>query len=211
MTAGTVAFFVVYALFGLSQVGSSLTGLGGTVAFTKAAQDYKSHMEDLQHRYLEATIKAGSNGLLEFKWLTQKADIGPKRELVQKVIESDKALREAVANGEKNFRQALVDAGVPQKMTDDAVRGFNQARADGKLELMLKVRDTDIQVFSDAGKLLDLLEAQWGHWSRTDGGLAFEDDAALDQFNGLLHDIQKAAAAQGEAEKKLTALGMKLN
>lgn len=208
--AATTTFFVVFGLATVGQVLPKLSNVatratGGLAAVQEGAKRYTDQLKAQQARYDEITAKADALHLLSFDWLTDKALAAPRREAIRAVIAMNQEIRQATLDGERHFRQALESSGTPAASLEEALRGFRQSRAD-KLQHMLKARDTEEQIFQAAIKLIDLLEAEWGHWSREDGKIAFEDDDAIAKFNALMADIQTAAKEQEAAQRHLTLI-----
>lgn len=206
--AATVTFFVVFGLAVIGQVLPKISGslarvTGGLATVQEGAKRYTDELKAQQARYDAITAKADAQHLLSFDWLTDKALIAPRRQAIQAVIAMNQEIRQATLDGERHFRHALESSGTPAALIEDALRGFRQTRAD-KLPHMLKARDTEEQIFKDALKLIDLLEAEWGDWSRENGKIAFENDDAIASFNAILADIQTAAKEQAEAQRHLT-------
>ena len=204
------AMAVFFALFGLSIVGQLLplvsgpllAGFNDGVALQEAGKKYVAEMSAAKDRYEAAIAKVDSSHILDFVWLTEQSKIGPRRTAVQELIAVNAEFRQTVANGEKLYRAALVEKGVSARSSESAVIGFKKAQAD-KVSVMLKIRDLDEEVFVAVLKVLNLLDAEWGHWTRDNGQIAFERDAALAQFNAALGDVQAAAKAQAAAQQQL--------
>ncbi len=204
--AANVTFFVIYGLAVAGQllplVNGKLTGITDAVALQEAGKKYVADVNAAKDRYQAAGLKADSNHVLDFKWLTDQASIAPRRTALKELVAVNQEFRQVVANGEKNYRAALAAKGVSAQSIESAVAGFDKAQV-AKLPLMLKIRDTDDAMFAAVLTLVDLLDSEWGHWSRRNGQIAFERNTALTKFNAAIAEVQAAAKEQAAAQKQL--------
>ena len=197
--ARTTAFFVTLALGVLGLVSQRVNeGL----KITEVGKNFSAQIAAAKDRYTKANTKADMSHLLSFTWLTDKSLIAPRRAAMQEVLAANDALRAFLADGETAFRTALKQGGVSDEGIEKNLTEYRNAQA-GKLPLVLKIRDTESRMIVTALTMLDLLEAQWGHWSMDNGRLVFEDQAAIEQFNTALHSIQAVAKEQAGYQKEL--------
>ncbi len=171
-------------------------------AAARALAGYLAQMQKQAQAY-EAALK----GLIDAEVLSfdlrDRAAIAGHRKLLVDFAAANDQLTDLVRRSEKLARTALTDAKVPERTIEATMTGFNKGRPQRQLQLRIREQD---RILGEAGlAALDLLEKNWGRWSRdeTSGELTFQDDAALAAFNEQMAKIQAAADEQGKAQQEL--------
>lgn len=198
--ASTLSFFVVLAMLVILQ--ASQKSVADRTAINEVAKEYSDGIEHQKQKYLALAAKADMEHVLNFAWLTDKSQVPARRTAVQLAMAANLEWRRHLAAGAEEFRQALVQRGVSERKVTATVADFVKAQ-DGKLPVVLRIRDEDADLYKSTITLLNLLESQWGHWSRSSGRMVFEDDDTLTTFNATMRAVQATAQAQMADQKQL--------
>lgn len=149
---------------------------------------------------LDRLIAAGSVSPASIKAKTEIAD---RRLMLDQVRSHSVKLGNVVFGAPDEIHRLLREKGVSAKKADEAKKGF----VDGmRLPAQRKMRKTDLDLFKAMDTQLDVLERSWGKWQATDdGGIIFEHDRDLEDYNAAVAAMDKAMVEQEEAQRTLLA------
>ena len=155
--------------------------------------------ETVLARVTEAEIfsfKIGANGTF--------AD---QRQLIGEFLVTNKRFTETLRNGGEMVRAELDNAGVPARVRDATVKGFENSQIKIR-PLQMRIRGADQILGDSALAIFDLLEKNRRKWNpdKSTGSPVFTDDKTLEAYNGLIEKIQAAAAEQTTAQGELVQL-----
>jgi len=168
----------------------------------RALAVYLARMQEKAQAYEAALKRMLDADVLAFNF-SDRAMIEPHRKLIVDFAAANDEMTDTVLRAEELARAELVTAKVPERTIEATMNGFNKGRV--QRQLQLRIREYD-HTLGEAGlATLDLLDKNWGRWSRdeTSGQLRFQDDATLDTFNGLMTKIQTAADEQTRTQQEL--------
>ncbi|MEI9897050.1 MAG: hypothetical protein WDN28_25110 [Chthoniobacter sp.] len=134
-----------------------------------------------------------------------RPDIERDRQIVRDFLATNARLTDSLQYGEGFIRAELKTANVPGSVRDSAVALY--ARSQGPvLPLQLRVRRCDQVIGENALAVLDLLDFNWGEWSRdaATGRLDFTNSVTLATFQDYVGKIESAANERAAAQEVLT-------
>lgn len=161
--------------------------------FNKYQSDYNSAVKIFQN----AKVLSAAN-------LTNKAVLAARREAVQGFLDANAKLKDLIVHGAENYRAELDRLHTSQSLADQAMAGYHK-RADVMNPLVVSIREKDDNIGQAMLGIIDLEEADWGHWSisQTSGKIRFEDATQAQAYNARLKEIRDASAEQAQLQQKL--------
>lgn len=175
---------------------------GDDAAATRAMANYLAKMQIEARGYEAALARLLEANVLNFQ-ISDRAEFEAHRQLVRDFAAANEQLTANVRNAETLARAELAAEKTSSRLTEETMAGFNQGR--GQRQMQLRIREQDRVLGEASLGALDLLEKNWGRWSRdeTSGQLSFEDDATLESFNALISQIEAAADEQTKVQQEL--------
>jgi hypothetical protein len=180
---------------------------GQDAALMLGTKAYFQRLQTFKQGYEVSAAKLTTAQVLETSHLDRREQLAEREALVKAFLKANADLREFVNKNDENYARELVNAKVPQQGVDLALAAFHRNSAP-QVPLILAVRDSNERIANAMIGVLDLLDAQWGHWEMDSTGLklTFEDAAATKKFNSYLKDIREASVTQAESQKRLAIL-----
>ncbi|MDR3403298.1 MAG: hypothetical protein P4L99_12445 [Chthoniobacter sp.] len=187
----------------LGQAGSQMGGLEG--AETRALSKFLANLQARLHAYTVAANRLQQAKILSWN-LETRAMLDTNRQIVRDFLASNERLGDAEAHDADLLRAEYDTEKVPAHIRDSLVEAYAK-RAAALHPLQMEVRLSDRTQGENALAVFDLLEANWGKWTRnaTTGRLDFENPTVLDAFNDCVNKIREADAEGRKAEEEMRA------
>ena len=176
----------------------------GDAAAARALGAFLSKMQIQVREYEASAARLTEANVFSFA-IRDRSTLEAHRQIVRDFLTSNAKLTDTLRNAEQLARAELDAANIPAKLRETTMAGFNQSQATRPLQLRIRAYD---QTLGDAALAThDLLEKNWGKWSRdkTTGQIRFEEDATLSAYNALIEKVQTAADEQGKVQAELVA------
>jgi hypothetical protein len=138
--------------------------------------------------------------------IRERAEIERDRKIIRDFFTTNARLADTLQNGEGFIRAELNTAKVPAATRDSLLTRY--AKSEGPLlPLQMHVRHCDQVIGENALAVLDLLDFNWGEWSRDEatGRIDFTNTITLATFKDYVGKIEAAAAERKQAEDELTS------
>jgi hypothetical protein len=189
-------------LEGMQQVveAAAANGTGDTALMAKATAIYLKKMQPALAEYNDVMKAWHETPILDLSGVQKREQLEPKRALVKRFLAANDKITALTVNPEKIYREELQKAAVPEKAIESAIAGIHNAIA-ARRELVSKIRGDDRRMGNALLGMLDVLDANWGHW-RYDAQkqkTIFENDAALDKYVNYRDEMEMA----GKEQKRL--------
>jgi hypothetical protein len=176
---------------------------GDNGAVEEAGRKIKEQMDAATANFQKAVTDAKFSTMLDAAQYTDRGKIAASRAGLLRAKAANAELRKVMAGREAAFKAELERAGASGAAEEQALTGFRKGQGN-KLELVLKIRDDEDQMETKALELLDLLDAQWGHWHAVAGeGIGFDDPVERANYNEHIKAVQAIAAEQAEYQKQV--------
>ena len=180
---------------------------GETAAILHANQNFLQHMQSQQRAYENATRALTDAKVLSTATLEQRSQLQQRRAIVQSFRNANANLKTFIQHGEANYRADLATFHISPEQQQEAVNGFMKGYS-AQLPLLVTVRDADERMGQAMLAVLDLFDAQWGHW-RYDAAsrlVRFDDSKAVGQYNASMAEIKQAGTDQAAAQQRLATV-----
>jgi hypothetical protein len=180
---------------------------GQDAALMLGTKAYFQRLQTLKQGYEDNAAKLTTARVLDTANLNRRDQIIQRQAMVKEFLVANSNLRDFIKKNDENYARELVNAKVPQQGVDLALAAFHRNSAP-QVPLILAVRDSNERIANAMIGVLELLDAQWGHWEVDSSGLKliFQDAAATKKFNGYLSEIRDASATQAASQKRLATL-----
>ncbi|MDR3404820.1 MAG: hypothetical protein P4L99_20115 [Chthoniobacter sp.] len=136
--------------------------------------------------------------------IRDRVEIDRDRKIVRDFLDTNTRLMDSLQYGEGFIRAELSTAGVPASVRDTALALY--AKSQGPvLPLQMHVRRCDQTIGENALAVLDLLDFNWGEWTRDEptGRLDFNNSVTLATFKDYVGKIAAAADERAAAQEEL--------
>ena len=189
----------------LKKASQQMEGESGRVMEASAA--YLTELQKLSKVYDAEFKRLEGANILEAGTLTNKAQIGERKEIVQHFLKVNGDIDRFVAAGEQNFRAEMTRRKVSQTRIDREVEAFRKA-SQSRTPLIRAIRASDKRIGNGMLNVLTLLESDWGNWEydRKSGGVVFSDQAILDRYLASLDDIVASGKQQIALQQRLVSM-----
>lgn len=136
--------------------------------------------------------------------IRDRVEIDRDRKIIQQFLDTNTRLTDTLQHGEGLIRAELETAKVPPSTRDAALALFakNQAPI---LPLQMRLRQCDETIGKNGLAVLDLLDFNWGSWTRNEATqkLSFDSTISLALFQDYVGKIEAAANERKAAEDQL--------
>jgi hypothetical protein len=141
----------------------------------------------------------------------EREDIERDRKIIRDFLATNARVSDTLRNGEGFIRAELETAKVPATARESALALYTKTEGP-LLPLQMRVRDCDQAIGENALAVLDLLDFNWGEWSRDEatGQMNFTNSVTLETFRDYVGKIAAAATERKAAEDELEKKGRKL-
>jgi hypothetical protein len=140
-----------------------------------------------------------------FTWnIRRPEDLVHDRDLVHTFLDTNAQLIDGLQYGADFIRAELNTAHVPATERD-AILDRHEKMAKPLLPLQMRVRHADQAIGENALEILNLLDLNWGAWTRDEatGRLDFTNSLTLDAFHEYAGKLSTAAAEREQAQKEV--------
>jgi hypothetical protein len=170
----------------------------------KGSQAYLARLQELQQSYQAASSNLTAARVLCTSNLIDRDDIQQRKAVVQNFLKCNEAVKIFTIHSEDNYRAELVRLNVSPAVIESAVEGFHRSSAP-QVPVVVEIRAQDERIGCGMLAVLDLLDANWGHWSYNaeSGHVRFESPDLVDQYNSDLKGINDAGVEQVASQKRL--------
>jgi hypothetical protein len=183
---------------------------GGKARMLKALAQFSKEMTERAATFQAITKQVTEAGIFKFTAVGKKEELTMRRDLVRSYLKESGELQHFQENSEKQVRAALVAEQVEGAMLEDVIVGFKKGAA--HLGVQIETRRTEQEYLKVALKILDLLDAEWGHWQGSPASkLTFASDALVERYKALAADLSKTQATYLEAERAMIVAMKKAN
>jgi hypothetical protein len=189
----------------LDQAAKAATGDEGLAL--KGSQAYLARLQEVQQAYQAASSKLQSARVLCTSNLVSREDIQGRKAVVQNFLKCNEAVKNFTIHSEDNYRAELVRLNVSPAFLESAAEGFHRSSAP-QVPLVVEIRAQDERIGDGMLAVLDLLDANWGHWSYNadSGRLRFETQDLVEQYDSDLRGINEAGLEQMASQKRLATV-----
>jgi biopolymer transport protein ExbB/TolQ len=187
------------------EASDKLSGPDKLIMESSAA--YAQTMQAEMKKYNAAVEAFQSAEVLNVKAIDSREQIAAKRVVVQKFVDVNTQLTTFLKQASQIYEKELRERKLSESTLKEVMRGFNRS-VEARQPLLMEIRGCDDRLGKAALGTLDLLDKQFGKW-RFDSSVnqvIFEDDEALERYNGFLDVINKAAEDQVAAQEKLLSI-----
>jgi hypothetical protein len=134
----------------------------------------------------------------------QQEDIERARQVVREFLNTNERLADSLEHGESFIRVELETAKVPPAVRDSVLESYVKMQKP-LLPLQLRIRDCDDTIGQNALAVLNLLDVNWGNWSRdaATGRIDFPSTITLATFKEYVGKIADAANGRKQATEDL--------
>lgn len=188
----------------LEKSAGSMTG--GDAKTMQAMATVMGKIQAQVKEYETVLARVTEAEIFSFK-LREKGTFADQRQLIGEFLATNKQLTETLKNGGDMMRAELDHAGVPARIRDATVSGFQNSQLKIR-PLQMRIRGADQILGDSALAIFDLLEKNRSQWKpdKSSGAPVFKDDKTLEAYNELIEKIQAAAADQTNAQSELVRL-----
>jgi hypothetical protein len=178
----------------------------------RASTGYLERMKTLKHDLDGASAELTAAKVLVPAGITNKSQLQYRREVVQKFMKANDALKDFIVHGEDNYRAELVRRHASDRVTAETIRGYKKT-ADTVNPLVAQVRECDSRIAQAMLAIVDLEESDWGNWHTQpeSGKIIFQSHESLEKYNALIRDIRTATADEKKAQTKVFAASQTAN
>lgn len=189
----------------LKKASQQMEGESGRVMEASAA--YLTELQQLSKLYDAEFKRLEEAHILDAGTLTNKAQIGERKEIVQQFLKVNGDIDRFVVAGEQNFRSEMTRRKVSQTRIEREVEAFRKS-SQSRTPLIRAIRASDKRIGNGMLNVLTLLESDWGNWKydRKSGGVVFSDQAILDQYLASLDDIVASGKQQVALQQRLISM-----
>lgn len=172
-----------------------------------ASKHDKEQLQSLMTAYSTALKPIREPPLLDLTPVTEIDQLHQKQQLVQSFIKANDALRSFLDGREQNYRETLLELGLPSQSLETVMEAYRQTAAQ-PTSLALKMRNDDTKMAAALLDMLALLEANWGQWKFNPAKqkVEFSAHAAQEEFLDRKEALDQASLEQMACQVKLTAL-----
>ena len=162
----------------------------------QAGSSCRRRIQDAAQEHAANTKRVQEANVLDMKEVTQREQLGSRRELVRRYLASNEALRSLLVNEAAAFTQALKELNVPQTRIAAEERAFQSGVRDR--ELVIRKREADGRMGNSLLGMLDFLDELWGQWNynKEYDRVQFTPPGALKKYNDFLEQIEAASKEQ---------------
>lgn len=156
----------------------------------EAAVQFTESMSQVAAQLSAATSGAIDAGMHSPEKLTRE-DVTRLRDLVNDAFQACLRMRIVLRAAEASVMHQARLKGLTDDAAGPRVAAFLRS---ARIETLLKLRECDVRIFEASIARIDVLRANWGRWTATDGMVAFSKnvpitdvtrfDAATDELNG---------------------------
>jgi len=182
---------------------SQLSGVDA--AATRAMSKFLGKFQERLHEYGAAAEQLKQQKVLSWD-VRERATIETDRQIVHDFMDSNARLKDMLEHSEGLLSAALDAEKVPPQTRNATVAGYAKSQV-LLFPLLMRVRQGDQTIGENALAALDLLEVNWGKWTRDEstGHLRFENTVVRDAFNDHIRKINAAGADQRKAQEEMLA------
>jgi hypothetical protein len=136
--------------------------------------------------------------------IRERTDIDRDRKIIQDFLTTSARLTDSLQHGESYIRAELNTANIPAADRDSILAWYAKSQKP-LLPFQMRVQECDEVIGKNALGVLDLLESNWGKWTRDEatGQLNFTSAYNLAVFKKLVGNIAEAANERKQAAKEL--------
>ncbi len=180
---------------------------GHEAGAVRAAAAFLREMGEIGRAIEAASAQLHAAGDGDLAVLTTPAAFDEHERILGELARLNAELIVFVERGPARYRQLLNAEGVPRGMQDHCIRQFNR---EFKADLLLAVREQDLEVITASRELLTILKRNLGHWEPDSTGMVVFDDAVPDEdvhrFDALTMRIGIAMERLREVQRELFEL-----
>lgn len=134
----------------------------------------------------------------------QREDIEKARQVVRDFLSTNQRLADSLEHGESFIRAELETAKVPAAVRDSVLERYEKTQKP-LLPMQQRIRESDDAIGQNALAVLDLLDFNWGNWTRDEatGRIDFPNTITLATFKEYVGKIADAANDRKQAEDDL--------
>jgi len=134
----------------------------------------------------------------------QREDIERARQVVRDFLSTNQRLADSLEHGESFIRAELDTAKVSPTVRESVLERYEKTQKP-LLPMQQRVRESDDAIGQNALAVLDLLDFNWGNWSRDEatGRIDFPNTITLATFKEYVGKIAAAANERKQAEDDL--------
>lgn len=187
------------------EAGEKLSGHHKVIMEASAA--YAEALQREMKKYNAAVTAFQAAEVLNAGAIENQAQIAEKRTVVENFMAANASLTVFMKQSGQVYEKELRQRKLPEATLQEVLRGFNRS-AGLRQPLLMEIRTCDERLGKAALGALDLLDKQYGKWRYVAATeqINFTDDAAIDQYNGFMKEINQAAEDQAAAQEKLLSL-----
>ncbi|HEY1171426.1 MAG TPA: hypothetical protein VGH19_08670 [Verrucomicrobiae bacterium] len=180
---------------------------GSQKALMEAGAAFAQAMQLELKKYNEALEDFQAADAFNGEGITSKEQIAKKRTAVEKFMKVNQSFTAYLSDLPKVFEKELRSRNISEAEVNQAMKGF-MAQNRRQSPLMKEIRACDDRVGKAALGVLSLLDTQFGKWKydTAQQQIVFPDDKSIEEFNGFLDEVHKAAEDQTAAQQKMLAL-----
>ena len=190
---------------GLKNVSENASGDEAIVA--QAISQYINRLQTAVKSYQDAAGKLRAAHVLDQFDSSDIAQIPARREIVQRFLDANGAVKQVLTNCEDRFRADLTAAKVRDLKIQNLLDALHSALA-RKNAILLKIRQYDDQMGVAMLDALNTLESERGHWKYdpNTNKIRFETAATTEAYENAIAAIEAASAEQVKLQAQLVNL-----
>lgn len=180
---------------------------GDDAAVAKAIVAYLTEVQRHFKTYESALKEFTAAEVLNVANLDDKSQIEPRRAVVRRFLEANAALGTAIRDADKIIRAGLTAGKLSASKIETVMQGYN-SKAARRQSLTLQIRECDRKLGDAALGMLDLIEAQWGHWKydQSSNELTFSEAEHNVAYGNFVDEMDAAAQKQVKLQGLLVNL-----
>jgi hypothetical protein len=175
------------------------------VTAARALANYLNRIRAQVREHEAAYVRLQRSKVLAWNF-PQREDIERARQVVRDFLSTNERLADSLEHGESFIRAELETANVPAAVRDSVLERYAKTQKP-LIPLQLRIRDCDDTIGQNALAALNLLDVNWGIWSRdaATGRIDFPSTITLATFREYVGKIADAASDRKQAEDDLTS------
>ena len=180
---------------------------GDNALILQAMSRHVALMRSAMKGYYDAAAKLRTGHVLVASNLTDKAQIIPRRELVQDFMVANDNLLFTITNSETYVRAALESQKIPPQKIPALMAAF-EVKFAPRRDLDVQIRECDVHMGQSMLAILDVLETDWGNWhfDTKKNKIYFNDSSSRAAYQESLEVIKFAGSEQVSLQGKLVNL-----
>jgi hypothetical protein len=173
----------------------------------QALSAYMGRIQAEAKKFSVAADKLTQAEVVNLGTLKEKNQIAERRQVVQDFLVANKIFKEALAKQDEILKEELLARKLKPAQVEEMMVPFRRSQAP-LLKKAMAIRETDDKLGQYFLKLLDIAEAQWGQFrhDKATATTVFENDAAAEEFNALVAEVQDVADEQTRLQGELIKL-----